>query len=62
MLIIGKVVHLEADDRFFSEADGMDLEKAKPLCAVGGQKGMKFAYPVLSGEGGEYASMLNMPK
>lgn len=62
VLIIGKVVHLEADDRFFSEADGMDLEKAKPLCAVGGQKGMKFAYPVLSGEGGEYASMLKAPK
>ena len=35
MLIIGKVVHLEGDDRFFSEADGMDLEMAKPLCALG---------------------------
>ena len=62
VLIIGKVVHLEVDDRFFSEADGMDMEKAKPLCAVGGQKGMKFAYPVPSGEGGDYASMLKAPK
>jgi len=62
VLIIGKVVHLEADDRFFFEADGMDLEKAKPLCVVGGQNGMKFAYPVPSGEGSEYASMLNVPK
>jgi flavin reductase (DIM6/NTAB) family NADH-FMN oxidoreductase RutF len=30
VLIIGKVVHLEADDRFFSEQQGMDLERAKP--------------------------------
>ena len=35
MLIIGRVVHLEADDRFFSLEKGMDFEKAMLLCIVG---------------------------
>lgn len=58
VLIIGKVVHLEADDRFWSDTEGMDFERAKPLCALGGQKGMQFAYPVSSGRGAKYAAML----
>jgi flavin reductase (DIM6/NTAB) family NADH-FMN oxidoreductase RutF len=58
VLIVGKVVHLEADDRFWSDAEGMDFERAKPLCAMGGQKGMQFAYPVSSGRGAKYAAML----
>lgn len=62
VLIIGKVVHLEADDRFFSEADGMDYEKAMPLCAMGGPKGMQFVRPVSTGKGDKYASMLGEPK
>ncbi len=62
VLIIGKVVHLEADDRFFSEQQGMDFERAKPLCAMGGEKGMQFAYPVSTGKGDKYAAMLGAPK
>lgn len=35
VLIVGRVVHLEADDRFFSPENGMDFEKAMPLCIMG---------------------------
>jgi len=62
VLIIGKVVHLEADDRFFSEAEGMDIEKAMPLCSMGGPNGMQFVRPVSTGKGDRYASMLSDPK
>jgi flavin reductase (DIM6/NTAB) family NADH-FMN oxidoreductase RutF len=58
VLIIGKVVHLEADDRFWSEVEGLDFERAKPLCSMGGEKGMQFAYPVSSGMGAKYAAIL----
>jgi flavin reductase (DIM6/NTAB) family NADH-FMN oxidoreductase RutF len=58
VLIIGKVVHLEVDDRFWSEAEGMDFERAKPLCSMGGEKGIQFAYPVSTGRGAKYAAML----
>jgi len=62
VLIIGKVVHLEADDRFFSETEGMDYEQAKPLCSMGGPNGMQFVRPVSTGKGDKYASMLSEPK
>ncbi|MDD4161860.1 MAG: flavin reductase family protein [Methanothrix sp.] len=62
VLIIGKVVHLEADDRFFSEAEGMDYERAMPLCSMGGPNGMQFVRPVSTGKGDKYASMLSEPK
>ena len=58
VLILGRVVHLEADDRFFSEVDGMDYEKAMPLCSIGGPNGMQFVRPVSTGKGDRYASML----
>lgn len=58
VLIIGKVVHLEADDRFFSEPDGMDYERTMPHCAMGGPNGMQFVRPVSTGKGDKYASML----
>ena len=56
VLIIGKVVHLEADDRFFSEQQGMDYERAKPLCSMGGPNGMQFVRPVFTGKGDKYAA------
>jgi flavin reductase (DIM6/NTAB) family NADH-FMN oxidoreductase RutF len=56
VLIIGKVVHLEADDRFFSEQHGMDYERAKPLCSMGGPNGMQFVRPVFTGKGDKYAA------
>jgi flavin reductase (DIM6/NTAB) family NADH-FMN oxidoreductase RutF len=62
VLIIGKVVHLEADDRFFSEAEGMDYERAKPLCSVGGPNGMQFVRPVFTGKGDKYAAGPGTPQ
>ena len=49
VLIIGRVVHLEADDRFFSLEKGMDFEKAMPLCIMGSDKGMHFVRPTHTG-------------
>jgi flavin reductase (DIM6/NTAB) family NADH-FMN oxidoreductase RutF len=62
VLIIGKVVHLEADGRFFSEAEGMDYERAKPLCAMGGPNGMQFVNAAATGCSSKYASMQSAPK
>jgi flavin reductase (DIM6/NTAB) family NADH-FMN oxidoreductase RutF len=62
VLIIGRVVHLEADDQFFSETEGMDYEQAKPLCSMGGPNGMQFVRPVFTGKSDRYASMLSEPK
>ncbi|MHB8119299.1 MAG: flavin reductase family protein [Methanothrix sp.] len=62
VLIIGKVVHLEADDRFFSELEGMDLERAKPLCIMSGGNGMLFARPVATGYRSGYAHHASAPK
>ncbi|NLH20657.1 MAG: flavin reductase family protein [Methanothrix sp.] len=59
VLIVGRVVHLEVDDRFFSEVDGMDYEDAMPLCSIGGPNGMQFVRPVSTGKGDRYASMLS---
>ena len=56
VLIIGRVVHLEADDRFFSETEGMDYEKAMPLCSMGGPNGMQFVRPVFTGKSDKYAA------
>ncbi|WP_424431999.1 flavin reductase family protein [Methanothrix sp.] len=49
VLVIGRVAHLEADDRFFSPENGMDFEKAKPLCIMGSERGMHFASPADTG-------------
>ncbi|MBN1235246.1 MAG: flavin reductase family protein, partial [Methanotrichaceae archaeon] len=56
VLIIGKVMHLEADDRFFSESEGLDYERAKPLCSMSGPIGMQFVRPVFTGKGDRYAA------
>lgn len=57
IIIIGKVVHLEADDRFFNDRGEMDYERAKPLGTMAGDSGMRFVYPVSSGKSAGYASM-----
>ena len=56
-LIIGKVVHLEADDRFFNEKGEMDFEKAKPLSIILGDEGMSFTYSAYSGRYAKYSEM-----
>lgn len=62
VLIVGKVVHLEADDRFFSEAEGMDFERARPLCIMGGRNGMQFASPIATGYKSNYAHHPDTPR
>ncbi|HOT06968.1 MAG TPA: flavin reductase family protein [Methanotrichaceae archaeon] len=61
VLIIGRVVHLEVDDRLFNSSGEMDFEKAKPLVAMLGKEGMSFAYPVFSGRYAEYRDMFLEP-
>ena len=57
VLIIGKVVHLEVDDRFFNAQGEMDFERAKPLGVMLGHAGMHFTNPVSSGKYMEYKEM-----
>jgi flavin reductase (DIM6/NTAB) family NADH-FMN oxidoreductase RutF len=57
VLIVGKVVHLEADERFFNERGEMDFEKALPLGVILGHSGMHFTHPVSSGKYAEYREM-----
>lgn len=56
-LVIGKVVHLEVDQRFFNENGEMDFEKARPLSVILGDKGMWFTNPVFCGRYAGYAEM-----
>ncbi|AKB24735.1 hypothetical protein MSMTP_1266 [Methanosarcina sp. MTP4] len=56
-LIIGKVVNLEVDERFFDEEGKMDFEKAKPLTCILGPKGLTFTYPANAGKSTSYAEM-----
>jgi len=56
-LIIGKVVHLEADDRLFNEKGDMDFETAKPLSIILGDEGMRFTYSAYSGRCTKYSEM-----
>ncbi|MCL6479629.1 MAG: flavin reductase family protein [Peptococcaceae bacterium] len=56
-LVIGKVVHLEANDCFFNEAGEMDYERAEPLSVMLGEKGMWFTRPVFAGRYAGYAEM-----
>lgn len=61
VLVIGKVVHLEVDDRFFSVQGEMDFQRAKPLGVMLGQNGMSFTYPEFSGRHAEYKEMFQSP-
>lgn len=56
-LIIGKVINLEVDERFFDEEGKMDFEKAKPLTCILGAKGLTFTYPANTGKSASYAEM-----
>jgi flavin reductase (DIM6/NTAB) family NADH-FMN oxidoreductase RutF len=57
VLVIGEVVHLEADDKFFDESGAMDYQRAKPLGVMLGKTGMDFTCPVPSGRHAEYKEM-----
>ncbi|SFG58103.1 NADH-FMN oxidoreductase RutF, flavin reductase (DIM6/NTAB) family [Desulfotomaculum arcticum] len=56
-LIIGRVVHLEGNDDFFNEAGEMDYERAEPLSAMLGEKGIRFTRPVYAGRYADYKEM-----
>ena len=56
-IIIGKVVHLEVDDRYLAENGDMDFEKAHPLSVVAGGAGMYYTVPAGTGDYREYAEM-----
>ncbi|WP_021170807.1 Flavin reductase like domain protein [Sporomusa ovata DSM 2662] len=56
-LVIGKVVNLAVDQQSFNEAGEMDYEKAQPLSAMLGDKGMWFTRPVFGGRYAEYREM-----
>ncbi len=60
VLIIGKVIHLEVDDRLFNSVGDMDFQRAKPLGAMLGQDGMSFTYPVFSGRKAAYKEMFRI--
>ena len=55
-IIIGKVVHLEADDQYFKNGD-MDFEAARPLSMMAGDKGMYYTVPKGTGDYRKYAEM-----
>lgn len=57
VLIVGKVVHLEADERFFNDWGEMNFGKAGPLCVMLGHAGMHFARPTSTGRYAEYKEM-----
>lgn len=62
VLVIGKVVHLEVDDRFFNELGEMDFKRAKPLGVMLGSQGMSFTYPEFSGRHAEYKEIFQIPE
>ncbi|MCK9277590.1 MAG: flavin reductase family protein [Methanoculleus sp.] len=57
-LVIGTVVHLEVDDRYFNDAGEMDFGRAEPLSVMLGQEGMWFTRPVRSGRFARYTEMV----
>jgi flavin reductase (DIM6/NTAB) family NADH-FMN oxidoreductase RutF len=56
-LVVGKVVHLEADDHFFNEAGEMNYEQVRPLSVMLGNRGMWFTRPVRAGRFADYSEM-----
>ncbi len=56
-IIIGKVVHLEVDDRYLTETGDMDFERARPLSVMLGDTGMHYTVPSGTGDYREYAEM-----
>jgi len=42
VLIVGRVLRLEAADEVMGEDDGLDIEKARPLLVTGNKRGMSY--------------------
>lgn len=56
-LIIGKVVHLEVNDRYVTEKGDIDIESARPLSMVCNSDGIRYTRPVDAGRFAPYAEM-----
>lgn len=56
-LAIGKVVHLEVEDKFLNEAGEIDYEHASPLTAMSSGKGIRFTRPVSAGRCADLTEM-----
>jgi flavin reductase (DIM6/NTAB) family NADH-FMN oxidoreductase RutF len=56
-LIIGKVVHLETEDKYF-EKGAMDFENAQPLSVMTSNTGMQFTRPVYAGKQADHSEMI----
>lgn len=57
VLVVGRVVHLEVNDRYATGEGNMDLDAARPLCMVCDDNGIRFTYPVDAGRFAPYSEM-----
>ena len=57
LLIMGKVVHLEVDDRAMGADGALDLDKARPLMMTGSKTGMHFCQAVDTGRDEPFSAM-----
>ncbi|MDO9540269.1 MAG: flavin reductase family protein [Methanocalculus sp.] len=56
-LIIGKVVHLEVNERYFDENGDMNIDTAHPLSMICGDTTIRYTYPVDAGRVASYSEM-----
>lgn len=57
VLVIGKVVRLEVDDRALDPDGNLDVEKARPLLMTGSKTGMRFSTLKDLNRGEDFAAM-----
>ncbi len=57
VLLIGRVQHLEMDDRFLDEQEGLDPARAEPLMVLLNRGGMRFVTVRDTGRFASYGSM-----
>jgi flavin reductase (DIM6/NTAB) family NADH-FMN oxidoreductase RutF len=60
-LIIGRVSHLEVDDRWRGEDGFLKYSECKPLGVMLGTEGMEFTFPSFSGRYASYKEMFTFP-
>ncbi len=56
-LIIGKVVHLEVEEKYFGTGE-MDFENAQPLSIISSNTGMRFTRPTYAGKHADLSEMI----
>lgn len=61
-LIIGRVTHLEVDDRWIRHDGIIDYTECKPLGVMLGNDGMEFTHPSFSGRYAKYEEMFSLPE